>query len=414
MDARTGLKALDVEAVRKHFPMLQTKMQGHPLLYLDTAATALTPQTVIDTISEFYTSHYGTVHRAVYALSVENTARCYEVRCQVARFINAKSEGEIIFTKGGTESINLIAHCLGRASLNVGDEVVISEIEHHANIVPWQLVCQARGAELKIIPVDDNGDLILSEFEGLLSYKTKIVAIGHLSNSIGTLHPVKRVVDMAHDVGAYVLIDGAQAAPHLPLDVQALGADFYTFSGHKLYGPTGIGVLYGKKELLEDLPPYQGGGDMVEQVTFEETTYNQVPLRFEAGTPHIAGILGLGAAIDYVQSLGMENIHAHGQDLLKYATDKLREVEGFHLIGSAKQKGPIISFNIDGLHPLDIGTLLDLKGIAVRTGHHCSHPTMDRFGVSATLRASFAPYNNRGEVDRFVEGLREAISTLKK
>ena len=409
----TRIKGLDVETVRKAFPMLRTKMQGYPLLYLDSAATALTPLPVIETIHHFYTSHYGTVHRAVYALSVENTAACDEVRHQVADFVNAGSEEEIIFTKGGTESINLVAHCLGRSSLNVGDEVIVSEIEHHANIVPWQLVCQARGAELKTIPVDDNGDLILSEFEQILSYKTKIVAVGHISNSIGTLHPVKQVVEMAHDVGAYVLIDGAQAAPHLPIDVQELGADFYTFSGHKLYGPTGIGVLYGKKELLEDLPPYQGGGDMIEQVTFEETTYNQVPLRFEAGTPNIAGILGLGAAIDYVQSLGMENIHAYGQELLKYATEKLHEVEGFHLIGSAKQKGPIISFNIDGLHPLDIGTLLDLKGIAVRTGHHCSHPTMDRFGVSATLRASFAPYNTKGEIDRFIEGLREAISTLK-
>ncbi|MGE3953939.1 MAG: cysteine desulfurase [Parachlamydiales bacterium] len=411
--SQTKAKGIDVAAIRRDFPMLQTEMQGHPLLYLDTAATALTPQSVIDATTAYYSGHYGTVHRAVYSLAADNTARCDDVRAKVAHFLGAASPEEIIFTKGCTESINLVAYCLARSSLNRGDEILVSEIEHHANIVPWQLACQWRGAELKEIPVDDNGDLLLSEFEKLLSYKTKLVAIGHISNAIGTLHPLKQIIEMAHDVGALVLVDGAQAAPYLPVNVQELDADFYTFSGHKLYGPTGIGVLYGKKALLNDLPPYQGGGDMIEQVTFEETTYAPVPLRFEAGTPNIAGILGLGAAIDYVERLGRQNIRAHGQELVDYALKALYQIPHFHPIGTPKERGPIISFTINGAHPLDIATLLDLRGVAIRSGHHCAQPAMERFGVSATLRLSFGCYTTTGEIDRFIEELAGALAHLR-
>ncbi len=392
---------------RDDFPMLKTGVT-----YLDSAATAFTPTPVIETIRRFYAEEYGTVHRAIYKLAAHSTERYNEAREKVADLLNARSSDEIIFTKGTTESLNLVAASLGKALIDMGDEIVISESEHHANIVPWQMLCEERGATLHVLPVDDQGAIILEAAEHLFSTKTKIVSIGHISNSLGTINPIKEIVAIAREMGALIVVDGAQAVPHMPVDVQDLDVDFYAFSGHKLYGPTGIGVLYGKRELLENLPPYQGGGDMIERVTFEETTYGQLPVRFEAGTPNIAGVLGLGSAVDYVQSLGLEEIHKHGQDLLSYATTRLAEVDGLQIIGQAPDKGPIISFVVEGCHPLDVGTLLDLENICVRTGHHCAQPTMDRFGVEATTRASFAPYNTRSDIDHLVTSLQQILPKL--
>jgi cysteine desulfurase / selenocysteine lyase len=396
------------EGVRKDFPML-----GGELVYLDTAATALKPQVVIDAVNRYYAEECGTVHRGVYQLAVKNTEKEAEVRRQVARFLGAPTAEEIVFTKGTTEAINLVAHCLGEAYVDMGDEVAITEIEHHANIVPWQLMCEARGASLKVLPVDDRGQLILEAFEKVLTHKTKVVSLGHVSNALGTVHPVKEAAILAKEVGAMVVVDGAQAAPHMRVDVQELGVDFYAFSAHKAYGPTGIGALFGRREILDTLPPYQGGGDMIENVTFEETTYAQVPLRFEAGTPHIAGIHGLGAALEYLEGVGFEAIGAHERELGAYATERLGEIAGLKIIGEAEEKAAIISFVVEGCHPLDIGTLLDLKGIAVRTGHHCAQPAMNRFGVTHTVRASFALYNTRQDVDRFVDALIKVIAKIK-
>ena len=385
--------------------MLQKKIHGKDLVYFDSAATTLKPQSVIDAICRFYEEGYGTVHRAVYTLSLESTALYTGVRRQVKQFLNAAYEEEIIFTKGTTESINLVAASFGKAFLKAGDEVIISEMEHHSNIVPWQLICEEKGAILKVIPVTDLGELDLEVYKSLLSSRTKMVALVHVSNALGTINPVKEMISLAHEKGAKVLIDGAQSAAHMAINVQDLDADFFAFSGHKAFGPTGVGVLYGKKALLEEMPPYQGGGDMIARVSFDKTTYQGLPLKFEAGTPMIASVIGLGKALCYIESLGKDNIMHHEEELLLYATKKLKQIPGLKIIGEAQKKGPIISFVISGMHHLDIGVLLDLQGIAVRTGHHCAQPLMQRFNLPGTARLSFAPYNTFEEIDYFVEKL---------
>ena len=402
-----------IAACRQDFPMLKKMMHGHPLIYFDSAATGQKPQVVIDAIRDFYENHYGTVHRAVYELSTYATQEYQRVRETVRDFIHAKKAEEIIYTRGTTESINLVAYSFGKAFVKPGDEVLLTELEHHSNIVPWQLMCEDRGATIKVIPCDDRGVLDMEAYKKLLTEKTKIVAVGHVSNSLGTLNPIKKMCRMAHEAGAKVLVDGAQGAPHLPIDVQQLDADFYAFSGHKTFGPTGIGILYGKEALLDAMPPYQGGGDMIKKVTFEKTTYNDLPLKFEAGTPMIAEVIGLGAAIGYLTAIGMVNIEAWEQELLAYATEQLEKIEGLCIIGTAKEKGAIISLKIEGVHSLDLGTMLDLRGVAVRTGHHCAQPVMDRFGVPGTTRASLALYNTKEEIDRFVKALREIINQLR-
>lgn len=398
---------------RQDFPMLKKKIEGYPLIYLDTAATALKPQSVIDAIQEFYTYSYGTVHRAVYSLAREATDAYNLARSKVQTFLGASYPEEIIFTRGTTASLNLLARSFGKCFLQPGDSILISEIEHHSNIVPWQMLCEERGAVLKIIPVTNTGELDLAKFYSLLDGKVKLVSIAHLSNITGTLHPVKEVIEGAHQVGAYVCLDGAQSAPHLPINVQALDVDFYACSGHKLYGPTGIGILYGKKALLEKMPPVEGGGDMIEKVTFEKTTYNVLPMKFEAGTPMIAEAIGLGAAIDYLSSIGMEKIWSWEKELTEYATERLREVQDLRVIGTAKEKGAIITFVIDKIHPMDLATLLDCRGVAMRTGHHCSQPAMERFGVSSAARVSFGLYNTREEIDQFMEALQGVLKHLR-
>lgn len=403
----------DFSKVRDEFPMLKKMVHGKPLVYLDTAATAQKPQVVIDRITDFYTQHYGTVHRAIYGLAVEATESYQNTREKACGFLNAKKNEEIIFTKGTTEAINLVAHSFGKAFVNPGDEVIISEIEHHSNIVPWQMMCQERGALLRVIPVNDQGELDLQDYAKLLNSKTKIVAVAHIANSIGTIHPIKQIIEMAHAVKAKVLIDGAQSAAHMAVDVQALDVDFFAFSGHKAYGPTGVGVLYGKEALLNAMPPYQGGGDMIETVTFAKTDYNALPLKFEAGTPNIAEVVGLGVALDYLMNLGMEAIAAWEHELLSYATAQLEAIPGLKIIGTAREKAAIISFVVEGFHALDLGTFLDLEGIAVRTGHHCAQPAMRRFNVPSTLRASFGFYNNRTDIDRFVQALERSLAKLR-
>lgn len=404
---------MDMQRIRQDFPMLQRSMHGKPLIYFDSAATAQKPQVVIEAISDFYQNHYGTVHRAVYALAQYSSEQYENIREKVRDFLNAERTEEIIFTRGTTESINLIAYSFGKAFVKQGDEILISAMEHHSNIVPWQLLCEDRGAGLRVIPMNDKGELLLDEYKRLLNPKTRLVAITHVSNALGTVNPVKQMIEMAHKAGAAVLVDGAQSAPHFPIDVQELDADFYVFSGHKIYGPTGIGVLYGKSKWLNKMPPYQGGGDMIEKVTFERTTYNALPLKFEAGTPMIAEVVGLGAAIDYLQTIGFQSIQEQEHKLLEYATAKLKTIPGLRIIGEAKDKEGSISFVMEGTHALDIGTMLDLKGIAVRTGHHCAQPVMDFFGVSATVRASFAFYNTIEEIDQFVDALKETLRLIR-
>lgn len=398
---------------RKDFPMLEKTMHGKPLIYFDSAATAQKPQIVIDVIRDFYENHYGTVHRAIYELSVHSTQQYQTVRRKIQAFLNAANVEEIIFTRGTTESINMVAYSFGKAFVKPGDDIIISEIEHHSNIVPWQILCEDRKANLKVIPVNDRGELRLDQFQNLLTDKTKIVAVAHVSNALGTLHPLKQIISMAHQVGAKVLVDGAQGAPHLQVDVQDLDVDFYVFSGHKIYGPTGIGILYGKEALLNTMPPAQGGGDMIENVTFLKTTYNVLPLKFEAGTPMIAEVIGLGAAIDYVTALGMDSIQKWEHELLLHATKQIEAIKGLRIIGTATHKGAIISFVVEGIHALDIGTMLDLRGVAVRTGHHCAQPTMCRFGIPATSRVSFAFYNTKEEIDQFILHLQQVIKLLK-
>ena len=397
--------AFDVARYRADFPILAERVYDKPLVFLDSAASAQKPQSVIDAMGFCYEHEYANIHRGVYWLSQQATQAYEDARIKVKRFINAASEREIIFTKGTTEAINLVATSYGGSQLKAGDEIILSHLEHHANIVPWQMLRDRIGIEIKVVPIDDCGNFLLNEYEKLLSSRTRLVAVTQSSNALGTILPVAEIVHLAHAQGAVVLLDGAQAVAHGPVDVQALGADFYTFSGHKLYGPSGIGVLYGKANLLRAMPPYQGGGDMIRTVTFEKTEFADIPGRFEAGTPHIAGAYGLSAAIDYVSAIGMEAIAAHEQDLLSYATARLQEINSLRIIGTADNKAGIISFELGGVHAHDIGTILDREGIAVRVGHHCAQPVMDRFNISGTVRASFGLYNNQADIDALVAAL---------
>jgi cysteine desulfurase / selenocysteine lyase len=403
----------DVAAIRDDFPILHRRVRGKQLVYLDNAATTQKPQQVIDRIVRYYTDENSNVHRGVHYLSEVATAAYEGARVTIQRFLNARDVKEIVFTRGTTEGINLVAQTWGRTNVNAGDEVLITAIEHHSNIVPWQMLCAERGATLRVAPVNDAGEIVVDEFARLLSARTKLVAFGHASNALGTINPVRQLTKLAHDAGAVVLIDGAQGVPHIPVDVQEIGCDFYAFSGHKVYGPTGIGALYGREALLEVMPPWQGGGDMILSVSFEKTTYNALPYKFEAGTPNIAGAIGLAAALDYVASLGPDLIAAHEHDLLLYATARLQEIDGLRVIGTARQKAAVISFTLEGVHPHDIGTILDQEGIAIRTGHHCAQPLMMRFNVPATGRASFGLYNTRAEADALVDGLRKVVEVFR-
>ncbi len=397
----------DVEKVREDFPVLKQTIHAKPLVYLDSAATAQKPFVVIDAIRKFHEVDCANIHRGVHELSQRSTAAYEETRAKAKRFLNARSRSEVIFVRGTTEGINLVASTWGRKNVSKGDEIIISALEHHSNIVPWQMLCEEKDATLRVIPMNDRGELILEEYEKLLGPRTRLVAVGHVSNALGTINPVRAIIDMAHRVGALALIDGAQAAPHMKIDVGLLDADFYTFSGHKVFGPTGIGVLYGKAKLLDAMPPYQGGGDMIRTVTFEKTTYNEVPYKFEAGTPNIAGGIGMGAALDYVTNLGLDRIAAYEHELLVYGTQLLSRIPGLRMIGTAREKAAVLSFVIDGIHPHDIGTVLDRMGIAVRTGHHCAQPVMDWFRIPATTRASLAFYNTTRELDALADGLRK-------
>lgn len=394
-----------VEQVRRDFPILHQQVYGHPLVYLDNAATSQKPRAVIDVISHYYESGNANIHRGVHFLSEHATEEHEAARRTVQRFLNAADKREIIFVRSATEGINLVAQTYGRKHVAAGDEVLVSAMEHHSNIVPWQMLCEEKNAKLRVIPINDRGELQMDELPKLLTPRTKILAITHVSNALGTIVPLRKIIQIAHQHNVPVVVDGAQAVPHIRVDVQDLDADFYVFSGHKVYAPTGIGVLYGKMALLEAMPPYQGGGDMIRSVTFEKTLYNDLPYKFEAGTPNIGGAIGLGAAIDYVDRLGIDNIAAHEHELLTYATESLLAIEGVHIIGTAAEKAAVISFIIDGIHPHDIGTILDREGIAVRTGHHCAQPVMQRFRIPATARASFALYNTREEVDALVKGI---------
>ena len=404
---------LEVERIRADFPILKRDIRGRRLVYLDNAATTQKPQSVIDRIVRYYTEENSNVHRGVHHLSEVATAAYEGARTTVARFLNAGDEKEIIFTRGTTDGINLVASSWGRANVGAGDEVLISAIEHHSNIVPWQMLCAEKQATLRIIPVNDAGELLLDEYAKLLTPRTKIVAVGHASNALGTINPIKKMIAMAHANGSLVLIDGAQGVPHMRVDVQDLDCDFYAFSSHKIYGPTGTGALYGKEAILNAMPPYQGGGDMILSVSFEKTTYNALPYKFEAGTPNIEGVIGMAAAIDYMNAAGMEAIGAHEHDLLLYATQRLQEIDGLRIVGTAAVKASVISFTLEGVHPHDIGTILDQKGIAIRTGHHCAQPLMMRFKVPATGRASFGMYNTREEADLLVAGLHEVIEVFR-
>ena len=405
--------AFDVERLRADFPVLARRVNGHPLAYLDNAASAQQPAAVIDSVAGYGRSHHANVHRGVHTLSQEATALYEGAREKVRRFVNAASTAEIIFLRGTTEAVNLVAQAQGRPRLNVGDEIVVSWLEHHSNIVPWQLVCEQTGALLRVVPIDRRGVVDFDAYLAMLSPRTRIVALAHVSNSLGTVLPIRAFIDAARERGITTLVDGAQAVPHRAVDVQAIGCDFYAFSGHKMYGPTGIGVLYGREPLLEAMPPWQGGGDMILSVSFSRTTYNHLPHRFEAGTPNIAGAVGLGAAIDYLGAIGMERIAAHEQQLLEYATRELAGIPGLAFIGTAPEKSSLVSFTIEGLHPHDLGTVLDSRGVAVRTGHHCAMPVMEFFGVPATTRASFGLYNTRAEIDALRDAVLYAIRVLR-
>ncbi len=395
-----------IDRIRKDFPILSELVRGKPLVYLDNGASAQKPVAVIERISKTYQTEYANVHRGVHYMSQKATDAMEEARVKAQTFLNAAEEKEIIFVRGATEGINLVASSWGRANLSAGDEIILSVLEHHSNIVPWQMIAEQTGAVIKVVPIDDSGTFLVDEYEKLLSPRTKIVAVTHVSNALGTVVPVSDVIRLAHAHGALVLLDGCQAVPHIPVDVRALDIDFYVFSGHKLYGPSGIGVLYGKEALLNAMPPYQGGGEMIDRVTFEKTTYAELPFKFEAGTPHIAGIIALGSAIDYLNGIGFDAIAAHEHDLLEYATERLVAMNTVKIVGTAPEKAAILSFNINDVHPHDVGTILDYDGIAVRTGHHCAQPVMDRFDVAATVRASFGLYNTRDEVDALVDGIK--------
>ncbi|MBI5325979.1 MAG: cysteine desulfurase [Ignavibacteriae bacterium] len=400
---------MDVNKIRSDFPILSRLVNGKPLVYFDNAATTQKPKDVIDKINYYYSNINSNVHRGVHYLSETASKEYEDTRKLVQNFINAKSHNEIIYTRGTTESINLVASTYGRNNLVEGDEVLITHMEHHSNIVPWQLICEEKGAKLKVVPITDDGELILSEYDKLINEKTKFISVVHISNSLGTINPIKKIIEKAHKYNIPVLIDAAQSIQHTNVNVQELECDFLAFSGHKMYGPTGIGILYGKKELLEKMPPYQGGGDMILSVSFEKTLFNSIPYKFEAGTPHIEGVIGLSEAIKYIQKIGIENISNYESDILKYATEQISDIKEVKIIGTAKEKSSILSFVIDGIHPHDIGTFLDRDGIAIRTGHHCTEPIMRRFNVPATSRASFSFYNLKEEVDVFVESLRSVI-----
>ena len=402
---------INVETIRKDFPILSRLVNGKPLVYFDNAATSQTPQQVIDVIVDYYANYNANIHRGVHTLSQEATDLYEASRQKIKTHFNAKHAHEIIFTSGTTHGINLVANGFS-SLLKKGDQIMVSALEHHSNIVPWQMLCERTGAILKVIPMNDAGELILSEFDALLSKNTKLVFVNHVSNALGTINPIKYIIEKAHDVKAAVLIDGAQSTPHLVPDVQALDVDFYVTSAHKICGPTGVGMLYGKEEWLKKLPPYQGGGEMIAEVTFEKTTYADLPHKFEAGTPNICGGIAFGAAIDYMNSVGFDNIAAHENELLEYGTKKLLEIEGLKIYGTAKDKTSVISFNLEGIHPYDVGTILDKLGIAVRTGHHCAQPIMDFYKIPGTIRASFAFYNTKAEIDALVEGVKKAKMML--
>ena len=414
MDALiTEVKKFDVKKIREDFPILQREVNGKLLVYLDNAATSQKPQVVINAIANYYTNQNSNIHRGVHTLSQEATQAYEDSRETIARHINAKSNCEVIFTKGTTDAINLVASSFGKKFISKGDEIIISEMEHHSNIVSWQMMCEEKEAILRVIPINDQGELVLEEFEKLLSGKTKLVAIAHVSNALGTINPVETIIEKAHSKNVPVLLDGAQAMPHMKVDVQKLDVDFYCFSGHKMFGPTGIGILYGKEKWLNQMPPYQGGGDMIKTVTFKKTTYNELPFKFEAGTPNIEAGIVLARAIDYINSIGLGNIHDYEKELLDYASRELSKIEGMKFIGTSKKKSSLISFLVDGIHPYDVGMILDKLGIAVRTGHHCAQPLMDRFGIPGTIRASFAFYNTKEEVDMLVKGIKKAIEMLR-
>ena len=410
LEAKTNI--LDVELIRSEFPILFRSVNGHPLVYFDNGATSQKPQAVISAISKYYSYENSNIHRGIHTLSQEATTAYEEARNTVQQFINAPYAKEVIFTKGTTDSINLVASIFGKKHLKKGDEIIISTMEHHSNIVPWQMICEEKGAILKVVPINDKGEFLMDEYENLLSDKTKLVAVTHVSNTLGSINPVKEIIAKAHQKGALTLIDGAQAVPHTKVDVQDLDCDFYAFSGHKMLAPTGVGILYGKENLLNDLPPYQGGGDMIKTVTFEKTTYNELPHKFEAGTPNIVGGIGIAAAINYMNRIGIDKIEAYEHQLLEYATEEIKKIEGVKIIGEAEKKASVLSFVVDGTHPSDIGTIIDKLGVAIRTGHHCTEPLMTRFNIPGTARASFAFYNTFEEVDIFINALKRAIKML--
>jgi len=399
--------AVDIKQIRAQFPALHQEVHGHPLIYFDNAATSQKPKMVVDAIAHYYNKENSNIHRGVHYLSQKATDKYELAREAIRRFINAPSTEEIIITRGTTEAINLVSSCLSNWLFQPGDEIIISAIEHHSNIVPWQMACEQSGAILKVIPVLDSGELDMNAYRNLLSDKTKFVTVNHISNALGTINPVEEITSLAHEKGALVLIDGAQATPHMSVDVQSLNADFYCFSAHKMYGPTGVGVLHGKKEILEKMPPYHGGGEMIKEVKFEGTTYNDLPFKFEAGTPNIVGGIGIEASIRFIEEIGIENIAQQEAELLAYATQRLKDIGGIRFIGEAKEKAGVISFIIDGVHPYDAGTILDKLGIAIRTGHHCAQPVMDRYSIPGTMRASFAVYNTKEEIDTFIEGVQK-------
>ena len=401
---------LDIQKIREDFPILQQKIYNRPLVYFDNAATTQRPQQVIDVLTQTYTQYYGNIHRAAHFLADKATAAYEETRDKVKNLINAERREQIVFTKGTTESINLAAFAFGEAFVNASDEIIISEMEHHSNIVPWQLMAGRKGAKIIMLPIDDDGRLQIEKLDSLITPRTKLIAVAHVSNVLGTINPIAQIAEIAHAKGIRIFVDGAQAAPHLQIDVQKLDVDFYALSAHKMYGPNGVGVLYGKKELLEQLPPYQGGGEMISEVKFSGTTYNELPYKFEAGTPNISGVIAFGAAIDYLQNIGLENLAAWEHELQEYATTQLLAIPGLRIYGTQPKKSGVISFNVEGVHFFDLGTMLDKFGIAVRTGHHCADPLMDHFGIQGTVRASFAFYNTKSEIDVFVEALKKVIN----
>ena len=412
METAATISAFDVYTLRENFPILHRRLNGKQLVYFDNAATSQKPQVVIDTLTNYYSNYNANIHRGIHTLAEEATAAYEATRGTAKNFINAASAEEIIFTRGATEGINLVAYTWGRKNLHEGDEIIISGMEHHSNIVPWQIVCEEKKAILKVIPINKNGELDFGSYKKLLSSKTKIVAVVHASNSLGTINPVGQIIDEAHKAGALVMLDGAQSTVHLDIDVQDLDCDFFAFSGHKVYGPTGAGVLYGKKNILEAMPPFMGGGEMIKEVTFEKTTYNDLPYKYEAGTPNIADTVALKSALDFVTGTGKENIRRHEDALLNYATEQLKTINGLTIVGNAKQKVSVVSFSVKNIHPQDLGVLLDNQGIAVRTGHHCTQPVMDYFKIPGTVRASFAMYNTKEEIDKLVTGLHKAIKML--